>query len=101
MAIKIGESEKISDRVLSEHDTRKKFLNKAKEVGSFKDMLKLFAVTDQKMRLCGNAKEREDIAKIAAIMAYNLLGSADGSLTINNEVVIDDRTEEEKSKIIL
>lgn len=79
----------LSNKVLSERETRKKLLNHARLVGCEKDMMLLFAKYDKLLRNCSNEKEREDIGKMGAVETYRLLGGG-GELYINNELVCKD-----------
>lgn len=81
---------KISDKVLSERETRKRLLTHAKMVGCYYDMLQLFAKYDKLLRNCTDEKERQDIAKLGATRMFLLLGRGTGQLTVNGEVVFDD-----------
>jgi hypothetical protein len=79
----------LSDKVLSEQETRKRLLTHARLVGCEKDMLLLFAKADKMMRSCSNAKERNDMGKVFATEVYRLLGGG-GELYINGELVCKD-----------
>lgn len=81
---------KISDKVLSERETRKRLLTHAKMVGCYYDMLRLFAKYDGLLRNCTDEKERKDIAKVGATQMFLLLGRGSGQLTVDWQVVFDD-----------
>lgn len=85
----------LSNKILSEEQTRRKLLNHAKLIGCEKEMLILFAQADKQMRNCSNQKERQDIGKLYAILTYKLLGGG-GQLFVDNQLVCDDRSKEEK-----
>jgi hypothetical protein len=79
----------LSNKVLSEQETRKRLLNHARLVGCEKDMMLLFAKYDKLMRNCSNEKERKDIGKTGAVEMYNLLGRG-GELYIDGQLVCKD-----------
>lgn len=92
MSYKIDASDpnNLSNKVLPEHESRKRWLTHARLVGCEKEMLLLFAKYDKLLRNCTNDKERQDIAKIGVVEFYRLLGGGgklyvDGQLVINNE----------------
>ena len=80
----------LSDRVLSERETRKRLLTHARIVGCERDMMLLFAKYDKLIRTCSNDQERADMAKIGAVEMYKLLGGG-GELYVNNELVCKDK----------
>jgi hypothetical protein len=79
----------LSNKVLTERETRKKLLNHARLVGCEKDMMLLFAKADGVMRGCTNDKERQDMGKLFTIEVYRLLGGG-GELYIDGELVCKD-----------
>ena len=87
----------LSNKVMPEHETRRKIMIHAKRVGCEGDMLKLFAKIDKLMRNCTNSKEREDIGKMGAYEVWRLLGGG-GQLYVDGQLVADD---ENKNKVIL
>jgi len=98
MVIKISPDGKIdatnpdnlSDRVLSELETRKRLLTHARLVGCERDMLLLFGKYDKMIRSCSNEKERADMAKLAAYEVYRLLGGG-GELYVDGQLVAKDK----------
>lgn len=80
-----------SERVVSERETRKKFLSYARNMGFEKEMLLLFAKYDKLMRTCKNDREREDIRKLGAFEVYKLLGGG-GELYVDGQLVYSDPT---------
>lgn len=82
--------EHVSDKVLSEHETRKRLLKHARLIGCERDMLLLFAKYDGLMRNCSNQKERQDIAKLGAVEMYRLLGGG-GELFVDGQLVCKDK----------
>ena len=76
----------LSDKVVPERETRKRFLTVAREKGFEKEMMLLFAEADKMMRLCGNDKERHDIAQLYSVKAYRLLGGG-GELYVDGQLV--------------
>lgn len=90
--IKIDASDpgNLSNKVLSEKETRKRILKHAKLLGFEKDMLKLWAKYDDLLRNCTNDKERADIAKLGAVQTYLLLGGG-GELYIDGQLVMKDK----------
>jgi len=79
----------LSDKVLSEKETRKRLLNHAKLVGCEKDMLILFAKADKALRNCTNQEERKDIGRYFAKEVYFLLGRG-GELYVDGQLVYKD-----------
>jgi len=76
----------LSNKVLPEHETRRRILNTARERGCERDILILFAKYDKLLRNCTNDQERQDISKVGIFEIYSLLGKG-GELYINNELV--------------
>jgi len=91
MSYKIDASDpnNLSDKVLSERETRRRLLTHARMVGCEKDMLLIFAKYDKLMRNCTNEKERSDISQLGAVEVYRLLGGG-GELFINGQLVAKD-----------
>ena len=84
----------LSNRVLQERETRKRFLMHARERDCEREMLILFAKYDGLMRKCTNQKEREDISKLACLSIYRLLGGG-GQLYVNGQLVCDDEPKQD------
>lgn len=63
----------ISKKVLDERETRKKFLNRAKQIGREKEMLMVLAKYDNLLRSCSNADERKGISQLGAYEVGKLL----------------------------
>lgn len=80
----------LSNKILTEQETRKRLLRHARLVGCERDMLLLFAKYDGLMRNCTNQKERQDIAKLGAVEMYRLLGGG-GELVVDGQVVCKDK----------
>lgn len=80
----------LSNKVLSEQETRKRLLSHARLVGCEKEMLILFAKADNTMKNCTNEKERKDMGKMFCVSIYNLLGRG-GQLFLDGQMVCDDR----------
>ena len=76
----------LSDKVVNEQDSRRKWLNRARAEGYEKDMLLLFAKYDRLLRLATDPKERADIAKLGVLEVYKLMGSG-GKLYVDGELV--------------
>jgi hypothetical protein len=91
MSYKINASDpmNLSDKVLSERETRRRLLTHAKSIGFEKDMLLLFIKYDRLLKNCTNEKERSDISKLGAVEVYRLLGGG-GELYIDGRLVIKD-----------
>lgn len=87
--IDASDSNNISNKVLPEQESRKRWLSHARLVGCEREMLILFAKYDKLLRNCTNDKERADIAKIGVVEFYNLLGGG-GKLYIDGQLVISD-----------
>lgn len=77
----------LSNIVVDERETRKRFLSHARIAGCEKEMLLLFAKADSVMRNCTNNKERKDMGKLFAIEVYRLLGGG-GELYIDGQLVV-------------
>ena len=90
--IKIDASDpgNLSNKVLSEKETRKRILKHARLIGFEQDMLKLWEKYDNLLRNCTNEKERADIAKLGAVETYRLLGGG-GELYIDGQLVMKDK----------
>ena len=91
MSYKIDASDpnNISNKVLSERESRKRWLSHARQIGCEREMLLLFAKYDKLLRNCTDNKERQDIAKIGVVEFYRLLGGG-GQLYIDGQLIIDD-----------
>lgn len=83
-------AENLNNKVVTEQETRKRFLMHARLAGCEKEMLLLFAKYDKLMRNCSNDKERADIGKLGAIETYRLLGGG-GELFVDGQLVCKDR----------
>jgi len=79
----------LSNRVVSEKESRRRWLNYAKANDLEKEMLLLFAKYDKLMRNCTNDKERKDISKLGCVEFYKLLG-AGGELFVDGQLVMKD-----------
>lgn len=79
----------ISSKVIPEHESRKRWLSHARQIGYEKEILLLFAKYDKLLRNCTNDKERRDIAKIGVVECYRLLGGG-GQLYVDGQLIIDD-----------
>jgi hypothetical protein len=87
--IDASKAENLSNKVLSEKETRRRLLNHAREIGCEHEMTFLFTKYDKLLRNCTNDKERNDIAKLGAYEMYRLLGGG-GELYINGQLVAKD-----------
>ena len=87
--IDASKPENLSNKVLSEKETRRRLLNHAREIGCEHEMLFLFNKYDKLLHNCTNDKERNDIAKLGAYEMYRLLGGG-GELYINGQLVAKD-----------
>lgn len=76
----------LSNKVLDENVSRKKWLAWAREEGCEKDMLLLFAKYDRLMRLATSEKERSDIAKLGVFSVWKLMGGG-GELYVDGQLV--------------
>lgn len=79
----------LSDKILGEHETRKRLLTHARMMGCEKEMMLLFVKADKVMRNCTNIVERQDMGKLFATEVYRLLGGG-GELYVNGELVCKD-----------
>ena len=79
----------LSNKVMTEQETRKRLLTHARLVGCERDMMLLFIKYDKLIRTCSNEREREDMKKLCAVDCYRLLGGG-GELYINGQLVMKD-----------
>ena len=80
----------LSNKVLSERETRKRLLKHARLAGCEGDMKLLFDKYDKLLNNCTNEQERIDIAKMGAYEMYMLLGGG-GELYVNGNLVSKDK----------
>ena len=79
----------MSNKVLPEQETRRRLLTHARLAGCERDMLLLFSKYDKLMRNCPNEAERRDMAKLASVEVYRLLGGG-GELYVDGPLVCKD-----------
>lgn len=84
--IDLSDPNNLSNKVLSEKETRQKLLLKARAEGYEKDLLLIFAKYEKLMKNAKDDKERKDIAKLGAFEVWKLVGSG-GELYVDNELV--------------
>jgi hypothetical protein len=91
MSFKIDGSDprNLSNKVLSEEETRKRLLAHAFVMGCEGEMKKIFNKYDRLVKNCTNDKERKDMAKCMSIEIYFLLGSG-GELYVDGKLVAKD-----------
>jgi hypothetical protein len=65
---------KVSEKVLSEKETRKKILIDAAKIGAEFEIQRVFNQVDSMLLKCTNEKEAEDIKKLGIITIYKILG---------------------------
>ena len=87
--IDLTDPNNLSDKVVNERDSRRKWLARARAEGYEKDMLLLFAKYDRLLRLATDEKERADIAKLGVLEVYKLMGGG-GELYVNGQLVADE-----------
>jgi hypothetical protein len=87
--IDVTDSKNLSNKVLSEQDTRKKLLAHAFMIGCENEMKKLFEKYDKLLKNCTNNKERKDISKLGCYEIYALLGKG-GELYVDGQLVAKD-----------
>ncbi len=80
----------LSNKIVSEKETRKKFLSEARRMGCEKEMFMVLSKYDNLLRNCTNSKERSDIAKLGCVEVYRLLGGG-GELYIDGQLVIKEK----------
>jgi hypothetical protein len=78
--------QEMSDVILDERETRKRLLNHARIVGCGREMLILLGKYDKIFRNCRNEVERRDIAKLASVEVFKLLGGY-GNLVVDGQIV--------------
>jgi hypothetical protein len=74
MKIDASNPENISKKVLTEKETRGKFLTRTRKLGCEREMLMLFAKYDNLLRNCTNEEERKGISQLGAYEVGKLLG---------------------------
>lgn len=79
----------LSDRVVSERESRRRWLTYARTYGFEKDLLLVFAKYDKLLKNCSNERERDDIRKLGCVEVYKLLGGG-GELYIDGQLVVKD-----------
>lgn len=84
--VDMNDPDSYSLKVLPERETRRRMLTHARMKGCEKEMLLVFAKFDKLMRTCKNDSERKDMAKLACIEVYSLLGKG-GELVVDGVVV--------------
>jgi len=87
--IDLTDPNNLSDKVVDEQTSRRKWLMKARQEGYEKDMLLLFAKYDRLMRLATSDKEKADIAKLGVLEVWKLMGGG-GSLYVDGQLVVKD-----------
>lgn len=87
--IDASKAENLSNKVLSEKETRRRILTHARSVGMEKDMLLLFVEADKLLHNCTNNQERDDIGKLFIVKVYRLLGGG-GELYVDGQLVVKD-----------
>lgn len=79
----------LSNKVLTERETRTRLLNHSRRVGCEREMMILFANADKTMRNCTNDQERKDMSKLFCEQVYRLLGGG-GELYLDGQLVCKD-----------
>jgi hypothetical protein len=74
LKIDASNPDNLSKKVLSEKETRGKFLTRARRLGCEREMLMLFAKYDNLLRNCTNEEERKSISQLGAYEVGKLLG---------------------------
>jgi hypothetical protein len=82
----------LSNRVLDERESRKRWLAHARMVGCEREMLIIFAKYDKLLRNCTDDKERADIAKLGVLEVYSLLPRG-GELYVDGQLIYSDKKE--------
>ena len=86
LKIDASDPNNLSNKVLSEKETRGRFLTRARKLGCEREMLMLFAKYDNLMRNCTNEEERKGISQLGAYEVGKLLGFEE--LVVNGVPVI-------------
>lgn len=91
MSYKIDASDvnNLSNKIVPEKESRRRWLTYARACGFEKDLLLVFAKYDKLLKNCSNEKERDDIRKLGCVEVYRLLGGG-GELYIDGQLVIKD-----------
>lgn len=87
--IDLTDPNNLSDKVLDEKTSRRKWLARARAEGYEKDLLLLFDKYDRLMRLATCPKERADIAALGALEVWKLMGGG-GELYVDGKLVAKD-----------
>jgi len=77
-----------SNRILPEREFRRKILTRARTLGCEKEMLLCFNKYDNLLRNCASEAERKDIAKLANVEVYRLLGGK-GPLVVDGQLIFE------------
>ena len=85
----------LSNKVLDERESRKRFLTYARMIGVEFELLQLFAKADKLRRNCKNEQEFKDMGKFFAQSAWKIIGGG-GKLFIDGELVCDEEWKEAK-----
>lgn len=88
--IDLTDSNNLSNKVLDEQASRRKWLQRARAEGYEKEMLMLFSKYDKLMRIATNDKERADIAKMGVFEVYSLMGKG-GELYVDGQLIYKER----------
>ena len=74
LKIDASNPDNLSNKVLSERETRSRFLTRARKLGCEREMMMLFAKYDNLLRNCSNDEERKGISQLGAYEVGRLLG---------------------------
>jgi hypothetical protein len=89
MKINGADPANISNRVLSEQETRRRILGRARELGCEQDMKTILNKYDRLLRNCTNEQERKAIAQLGVYDMYALLDKG-GELYVDGQLVYKD-----------
>jgi hypothetical protein len=74
--------------VMSEKETRRRILAKARSLGIEVDVRRILEKTDNLLRHCTNEKERKEIAMFGALEVHMLLSGNSESLEVNGKKLV-------------
>jgi hypothetical protein len=85
-----NKTQNVSNKVMSEAETRRRLMNHAKLVGCDGDLVKIFSKYEKLLLRCSNEQEKKEMAKYAAIEIHALLGGG-GELYVDNQLVVAEK----------
>lgn len=81
---------KAKKEVLTEQETRAQYFSLARRLGCEVELRQVFDKFDNLMKTCKNAVERKQIAILANVEVYRLIGFGDGLQVAGTEIIPPD-----------